>query len=915
MDLPEYFNRVDSTSLQPCPDDAARAEQLLSGLLMVRGHEFSLPGTLDWAQACEDAKPGELSTLHALEWLDVLRRIAPDRASAEAHLWTQLVATWSLHSKDSSSGPPWFARTLARRCRVLAAGMPFVEGLPWVDAMMRKHVVVARTWLRNVGASFVWDEMLDSVEVLWRAGGVSDDLMADLIGDWATGKVGDDGWVLSADLVDMETERQKVRARLDRLHQAGVDTTDVTARLASRGYLAHMVDPSGSWVQFGSRTLPEGVGGEDPRVRYSQTHGGHGHPPEQLVASSLGLVTFRSGFGENERLCEEETLATVVVGPWAGSGGHADGGRVTYASDGVQWLIDPLGHDLTAADEHSRLTVRGQAFRGHGGSACIIDQQTGDQLSAVTLRDTYHRPLRHERTVLWSALGEFLVVVDSTAGQDHEAVQSWVIHPDVHVDLQPDASADGAVTAWLTCGEQRAAIHGLGITGGARVESRDGAIILTLRGSGGNVRLVTWVGRVTDLEKHRVELVGAAGSTTLLKVCDHHYATGVAFKSRRGALVAPTASPQDAAQALRVGPASAEEIRAARLDAWQLIEQVKDEVWRYGGGEPARREAIVRLKSFARDRSLLGGIDHGVGAALVDLAGDDLAALLESGSPRSVTKRVASINWTGALMHHPTYKLPLWTTRTPSVPEATGKYIHSVDLGSLNLVGHVVADRGETLVASFHGSLDRTKVTLPYMSLVRWLKRLPQGPRLVFSDPTLDLDASMRLSWFLGNEHVNVIDVLAELIIEHAQRSGAGKIITAGISGGGFAALQVAARIPGATAIVSNPQTVLRDYKEVVAAKAGAAGFGDREALWRDGAERARFDAVQAFADIGFSRKVVYVQNVADEHHVENHFQPFMAACEAAGALGNVRTIEPDLGPGHRSLSPKEWIELIASEF
>lgn len=111
-----------------------------------------------------------------------------------------------------------------------------------------------------------------------------------------------------------------------------------------------------------------------------------------------------------------------------------------------------------------------------------------------------------------------------------------------------------------------------------------------------------------------------------------------------------------------------------------------------------------------------------------------------------------------------------------------------------------------TLVVSLHGAVDRNKGKPPRYEWWKTLKNTRYST-LFLSDPSLHTNPSLRLGWFLGNEKVNLFEKIAELA-EQARRSiGAEKIILTGLSGGGFAALQISKLLPNSTALVFNPRT------------------------------------------------------------------------------------------------------------
>lgn len=123
----------------------------------------------------------------------------------------------------------------------------------------------------------------------------------------------------------------------------------------------------------------------------------------------------------------------------------------------------------------------------------------------------------------------------------------------------------------------------------------------------------------------------------------------------------------------------------------------------------------------------------------------------------------------------------------------------------------LVNKQSNILVVTFHGALDRKKIELPRYERLKTKAALDISS-MYFSDPSLWLDEDLQLGWYTGWKEADVIGHCAHWIVRTAQKLEISKIIISGSSGGGFAALQVSARIPGSVALPFNPQTELQDY-------------------------------------------------------------------------------------------------------
>ncbi|WP_242085932.1 hypothetical protein [Microbacterium lacticum] len=172
----------------------------------------------------------------------------------------------------------------------------------------------------------------------------------------------------------------------------------------------------------------------------------------------------------------------------------------------------------------------------------------------------------------------------------------------------------------------------------------------------------------------------------------------------------------------------------------------------------------------------------------------------------------------------------------------------------------------DTLVVTFHGSLDRSKYRIPRFERARTTE-VHGTSCLYWADPSLWLDDSLALAWYTGAGSINLLSMLAERSADVARLVGANRIIFTGSSGGGFAALQTSALIDASTALVFNPQTEISRYWQTV------------------------------------QRKYLYWTNTNDWHHAR-HFRPFRNAVQADGDHGQRLTTHSYKGEkGHHTPS------------
>ncbi|EWS81512.1 hypothetical protein BF93_16530 [Brachybacterium phenoliresistens] len=238
---------------------------------------------------------------------------------------------------------------------------------------------------------------------------------------------------------------------------------------------------------------------------------------------------------------------------------------------------------------------------------------------------------------------------------------------------------------------------------------------------------------------------------------------------------------------------------------------------------------------------------------------------------------------------------------TAETPLLQGDFLATYNLGSLVLPALVIPAPGDTLTVMFHTAVDRARVNLPLFQRVRYQRELTAGPIVAFGDPTLDLSRELRLGWYLGTEDIDLPRSIGAIVTRLASSMDAYKIVLEGGSGGGFAALQVGAHIPGSHVMAANPQTDLRKYNVRAYRAAMTASFGIKDA-GSDPQLLPRIDAAERIISKDATMSVTLVMNSGDIYHERHHAAPFR---KAVSKSSNVEIIDVpvDLGAGHQGIN------------
>ncbi|MEE1650729.1 DUF6270 domain-containing protein [Brachybacterium sp. J144] len=214
----------------------------------------------------------------------------------------------------------------------------------------------------------------------------------------------------------------------------------------------------------------------------------------------------------------------------------------------------------------------------------------------------------------------------------------------------------------------------------------------------------------------------------------------------------------------------------------------------------------------------------------------------------------------------------------------------------------------ETTLVSFHAALGGSGLKPPIFTA----RTVSDGiglNRIFVSDPGLLAGEELGLAWYLGTSKVDATKVLVEIITALQERMGAKHLVFFGMSGGGFAALNLSHEFPGSLAVPVNPQTRILDYLEEHWDDLGRQCFGastaegSREIL----EAHPRADLRRVYAE-GFENTVIYVQNASDGH-VRTQMNPWL---EIVGGQAEVSVLLGDWGRGHVPPSARDLKPMLA---
>lgn len=221
-----------------------------------------------------------------------------------------------------------------------------------------------------------------------------------------------------------------------------------------------------------------------------------------------------------------------------------------------------------------------------------------------------------------------------------------------------------------------------------------------------------------------------------------------------------------------------------------------------------------------------------------------------------------------------------------AAPEAYEFVVPGTSGGRLDITALYIPKASRTLIVSFHGSLQRSRFTLPRFE---WRKSLAplDAAQLFIADSSLQLNKAMALAWYIGNSEQDFSRDVADLIKDIAAAAGYEQILLTGSSGGGFASLAISRQIDGSAAVCFSPQTRVGDYYDTVVKRFRGVSFPDLGS-YADVEElhRSRLDLRHLYATTPDNNFVRFVQNTRDSDHYTKHYTPFAGARGVDPALG-----------------------------
>lgn len=221
----------------------------------------------------------------------------------------------------------------------------------------------------------------------------------------------------------------------------------------------------------------------------------------------------------------------------------------------------------------------------------------------------------------------------------------------------------------------------------------------------------------------------------------------------------------------------------------------------------------------------------------------------------------------------------------------------------------------ENILIMGSGSFDSSKMNLPIFHRHAWIKDFNETV-VMFNDPTLYL-GELTLGWGNGTadryylkEIYNILEILIKKLNFNFRNT-----FLYGSSAGGYMALLLAGYMKGATAIVNNPQIIVKNFwrkpvKKMI--EVCYPGMSIEEVIKK---YPERMNVIDFYEDINYIPRIKYLQNTAAEMDIQNHLIPFISGLNKLSKSDQPLNVDVELysdsQKGHNPVSKDETISLI----
>lgn len=425
-------------------EDRKIADAITSLKLDLSPHpETSLKESPTWK---EDpfGEPNWVFQYHTLRWLDPLRRQAEKGKESDIDVWLHYALSW-IDANPPGKGKSrfsWADMVDGARALTFAFALPAIEDLrpEYLDRILSSledhgnwlavpehikrgnHALQQHQGLLVVGAvlrrpewvNLAIERCVDMLNVAYDAQGMNEE------GAPQYHHMNHSWWSLMRRRVEITTGSSP--EEFDRISLAPVG-------------LAHATRPDGLTEMIGDTEEFEMGGIDHPAVKYVQSKGSAGTPPDELVkVYDRGYVFGRSTWGDDDQKFSDASFYSIRFSDQNRIHGHLDGMALTLYQNGESFFLDSgkFAYDLRdkfrqyfiSRQAHNSLSVVGREYSS-ATSVTLESQSISDDCQSFSFLDKGYEGVVLRRMILISLHLRVAVIADRFQSESPIDVEQW----------------------------------------------------------------------------------------------------------------------------------------------------------------------------------------------------------------------------------------------------------------------------------------------------------------------------------------------------------------------------------------------------------------------------------------------------------------------------------------------------------
>ncbi|MBU8580624.1 MULTISPECIES: glycosyl transferase family 2 [Bacillus] len=222
----------------------------------------------------------------------------------------------------------------------------------------------------------------------------------------------------------------------------------------------------------------------------------------------------------------------------------------------------------------------------------------------------------------------------------------------------------------------------------------------------------------------------------------------------------------------------------------------------------------------------------------------------------------------------------------------------------------------DALLVLGSGAIDPKKHSLPVFHRHSWADEIACSS-IFYNDPTLYL-GNINIGWGQGDEEHFYLETISNIVIKIADilKIKPEKTTFYGSSAGGYTSLFLSGLFKGSTALVNNPQTIVYNYYQSHVLKMFEVSYKKKGLEDFPQHLRYRMNIPELYKKINYIPNIIYYQNLACEHDINRHFNPFIKDIfELTKQKPYVKKVEChfyyDEEKGHNPMSKEETLAIL----